>query len=149
MKKYLRLFGCNGKFADETEYIKTENDSLIVEITTNFGHNTTLFAKINNGVEEKSIKVINKQFEIKDKFFNVGECSLRIIALVGNKIVGDYSCPSILVKEINGKNVIVDKLQEFAITIKEMRQDWESERENFKNEILKMQNALKELIIVE
>lgn len=149
MVKHLKLASNCGIFTDDFDYIKAKNDKLVIKISTSVGHNTKLYAKLNNGVEEKTLAIINKQFEIKDKFFNVGECSLRIIALVGNKIVGDYSCPSILVKEINGKNVIVDKLQEFAITIKEMRQDWESERENFKNEILKMQNALKELIIVE
>ena len=149
MKKYLRLFGCNGKFADETEYIKTDNDSLIVEITTNFGHNTTLFAKINNGVEEKSIKIINKQFEIRNDFLNVGECFLKVVAMVGSKVVGQYTCPSILVKEIDNDKIIIDKLQDFEFQIKEMKSDLEKEKDFLRNEIIKMQKTIKELIIAE
>ena len=149
MKKYLRLFGCNGKFNDETEYIKADNDGLIVEITTNFGHNTTLFAKINNGVEEKSIKVINKQFEISNDFLNVGECFLKVVAMVGSKVVGQYSCPSILVKEIDNDKIIIDKLQDFEFQIKEMKSDLEKEKDFLRNEIIKMQKTIKELIIAE
>ena len=62
MIKELKLLGQIGKFVDNIEYIKVDNDDLQVRIITEFGANTELYAIINNGEIEKHIKIKNKQF---------------------------------------------------------------------------------------
>lgn len=149
MIKHLKLFGCNGRFAEDADYIRADNDGLIIEITTNFGFNTILYAKINNGLEEKSIKIINKRFEIKNDFLNVGECHIKIVAMVGNKIVGNYTCPSILIREIDNNRIIVDELQNFKLDIQQIKCELEAYKEFIDNELIKMQKTIKQLIIAE
>ena len=48
MIKKLKLFyGC-GRFTDNGEYIKADNENLIIKIVTEFGSNVNLYASISN-----------------------------------------------------------------------------------------------------
>lgn len=149
MIKQLRLVGSNGVFLEDNEHIKTDTDKLTVAITTVFGYNTRLYAKINNGVEEKSILIKNRKFTIDNEFLNVGECFLKIVAMVGSKIVATYTCTPLLIKEIDGKNLVIDKLKDFELQIEDLKRNYKADKEHTEQELLKVQQMLKELIIVE
>ena len=149
MEKQLRLIGSSGLFLDDLDYVKNETDKLTITITTVFGFNTKLYAKINNGVEEKSILIKNRKFTIPNDFLKVGECFLKVVAMVGNNTVATYTCPPLLIKEIDGKNIVIDKLKEFELRIEELQKDYKAEKDFINQELAKVQNMLKELIIVE
>lgn len=149
MKMQLKLSGNYGKFLNPTTYTKVDNDKIVVEIVTNFGCNTNLYAKLNNGVEEKSILINNKKFEIYNDFLNVGECLIKIVAMVGDKRIGEYKCTPLLITELDDDKMIVDKIQEFEIKLNKLLEDFEEEKYNIKQELIRMQKSVKELIIAE
>ena len=149
MKMQLRLSGNYGKFIDNSEYIKVENENLEIQIVTNFGHNTTLYAKLNNGIEEKSIKIKGRQFTIENEYLNVGECLLKIVAMVGSKRVGEYTCTPILVVEIDNNKMIIDKINQQDLKIDEFLKEYKEDKEYIQYELKRMQKSLRELIIAE
>lgn len=149
MKMQLRLSGNFGKFLENAEYIKVDNQDLTIEIVTSFGYNTTLYAKLNNGVQEKSIKLNGKSFTIENDYLNVGQCLLKIVAMVGNRKVGEYACPPILVVDIDNEKMVVDKISEFELKINEFLKEYQADKEYMKFELNRMQKTLKELIIAE
>lgn len=149
MEMQLRLSGNYGKFLNNAEYIKVDNEDLVIKIVTNFGHNITLYAKLNNGIEEKSIKIKDRQFTIENAYLNVGECLLKIIAMVGSKKVGEYTCTPILVVELDNNKMIIDELNEQKRLINEFLKEYEEDKKYIQYELGRMQKSLKELIIAE
>ena len=149
MKMQLRLSGNYGKFIDNAEYIKVNNEDLLIEIVTNFGHNTTLYAKLNNGIEEKSIRIKDRKFIIENDYLNVGECLLKIVAMVGSRKVGEYACTPILVVDIDDNKMIIDKLNEQDLKIKEFLEEYKQDKEYLQYELGRVKRSLKELIIAE
>lgn len=149
MKMQLRLSGNYGKFIGNAEYIKVDEDEVVVEIVTNFGYNTTLYAKLNNGIEEKSIRIKDRKFAINNDYLNVGECLLKIVAMVGSKKVGEYTCTPILIKELDNNKMIIDKINEQDLKIKEFLKEYKEDKEYIQYELKRMQKSLRELIIAE
>ena len=149
MKMQLRLSGNYGRFIDNSEYLKIDNENLDIEIVTNFGCNTTLFAKLNNGIEEKSIRIKDRKFTIENNYLNVGECLLKIVAMVGSKKVGEYTCTPILVKELDNNKMIIDKINEQDLKIEEFLKEYKADKEYIQYELKRMQKSLRELIIAE
>ena len=149
MKMQLRLSGNYGKFLDTATYTKVDNDLLTIDIVTNFGYNTTLYAKLNNGVEEKSIRIKGRSFTIENDYLNVGECLLKIVAMVGSKKVGEYTCTPLLIVEVDNNKMIVDKIEEQDLKINEFLKEYQEEKDYIRYELNRMQKSIKELIIAE
>lgn len=138
MIKKLKLFyGC-GRFTDNGEYIKADNENLLIKIVTEFGSNVNLYANISNGANNLRTKIINGQFEVDSKYLKVGECYITIIAKSGSTEVGRYVCTPIVIKELENKQIISDEFIEFRNELNEMK--------NQLNEILKSFNEYKALV---
>lgn len=138
MIKKLKLFYGNGRFTDNGEFIKADNENLIIKIVTEFGSNVNLYASISNGANSTNVKVINNQFEVDGKYLRVGECYITIIAKSGSTEVGRYICTPIVIKELENSKIINDEFVEFRNELNEMKEQLK--------EVLKTFNEYKSLV---
>ena len=145
MVKKLKLRAGVGIFTDTLEYVNVENDNLEIEIITDFGLNTSLFAIIG----DKQYKIKNKHFIIEKELLKTGNCNIIIVARVGNKQIGRYNCVPIIIKELDNTYVAIDAVTEYINKFNCLQKEFNLLKNNLEEQMQKNQKLIKSLIIVE
>lgn len=133
----------------------TENDVLKIEIQGKKYPNSTYYFKAKNNSKEFNLKFIDNSIEINQKTLECGELKSKIVVMIEDKIIKEYSVENLIIQKLNNEIKIIPQFEEYKkifnslienqnILIKEVKETQQDLFEKYKK-IDEFENKINEL----
>lgn len=145
MKKIIKLYANKGKFINNNEFIKVDNDILEIEVENNFNANVELYGILKNGSFEKRLKFNKFSLEIPQDFIKLGELHITIIIVNNNNEIGRYAVVPLIIKKLDGEIIIINEIEDFKNDIEKIK----TEFKRLENIVLDFKKIVKGFIVTD
>lgn len=133
MVKKIKLYSHIGKYQENKEYIKVDED-LEIDFEFDVEPNCRVIAIINNGKDTIKKNIENKKIFINSDFIRFGELNIKVQVINDETIIQEFNCEKLVVKEdknivysvpeieilkaqIDGLKILTEILQEKVVTL--------------------------------